>query len=180
MSDTTNHISHWTNLRDGFAAVRELMIVLLIVAFLLVPQRIQQFLHDAGVRSVAGVEFDWQKFKDAQNQIELAKTDMQEVHVQLNTVSSLLAQMQSTDAIPSPSVPTSLNTDLDRNRPPTTLDVDRLLKTIDTARSKSQDIDQRLQQARQYSQDAWTQPVLVPPEQLFGKPPASNTLPVSP
>lgn len=170
MSDSSNHVSHWTNLRDGFAAIRELMIVVLILAFMLMPQRIQQFLHEAGVRSVAGVEFDWQKFKDAQAQIDLAKTDMQDVQVQLNTVSSLLARMQTTEDSSLSSVPMANSGQLNSVQSSSTVDVEKVLKTLEDARSKSQDIDQRLEHARQYSRDALPQPVLLPPEQLFGKP----------
>lgn len=164
-----NGVSHWTNMRDGFAAIRELMIVLLILAFLLMPQRIQKFLHDAGVRSVAGVEFDWQKFKNAQAQIDLAKSDMQEVQIQLNTVSTLLGQLQNSEPPAARSLPSmsALSENLDDS--PRTVDVDRLMRSLETAQSKSQEIDQRLQRAQQYSHDILTNPVLTPPEQLFGK-----------
>lgn len=169
MGDRPNPVSHWTNLRDGFAAVRELMIVLLILAFLLVPQRVGKFLQDAGIRSVAGVEFDWQKFKDAQKQIDLAKTDMQDVQVQLSTVSSLLSRMQPAINNSNPSVTGSIGQPEASRSELNTGDIDQLLKTVESARSKSQDIDQRLQQAKQYSEDVMNQPVLTPPDQLFGK-----------
>lgn len=84
--------SRWTAIRDACAAARELMIIAAVAAFLLMPQRVQKFLSDSGIRSVAGIEFDLQKFKDAQSELRLAQADLQSIQQALDDAGQVLDQ----------------------------------------------------------------------------------------
>lgn len=84
--------SRWAAIRDACVAARELMIIAAVAAFLLMPQRVQKFLSDSGIRSVAGVEFDLQKFKDAQSELRLAQADLQSIQQALDEAGQVLGQ----------------------------------------------------------------------------------------
>lgn len=77
------------------------MIIAAVAAFLLMPQRVQKFLSDSGIRSVAGIEFDLQKFKDAQSELRLAQADLQSIQQALDDAGQVLDQA-STPAATAP------------------------------------------------------------------------------
>ncbi len=68
------------------------MIIAAVAAFLLMPQRVQKFLSDSGIRSVAGIEFDLQKFKDVQSELRLAQADLQSIQQALDDAGQVLDQ----------------------------------------------------------------------------------------
>lgn len=82
MSETP---SRFADFRDGFAAIREIMIVIAILALILVPNKVRAVLETAGIRSVAGIEFDVQQLTDAQNEIAIAQQEVEQVMQTLET-----------------------------------------------------------------------------------------------
>ncbi|TWT79197.1 hypothetical protein CA13_05950 [Planctomycetes bacterium CA13] len=83
MADSTP--TKYATLRDGFAATRELIIVLAMLALLVTPETVRDILNDAGIRSFAGVEFDEETLQD----VEQASARVAELEQQL-----ALAQQQ--------------------------------------------------------------------------------------
>ncbi len=59
--------SKYAAIRDGFAAIRELILVLALLALLFTPTTVRRILQDAGIRSFAGVEFDEQTLIEVEN-----------------------------------------------------------------------------------------------------------------
>lgn len=167
--------SHWSNLRDGVTAVREMMVVVLILAFLLMPGRVQKFLFDAGIRSFAGVEFDTEKLAAAQRELMIAKSGIDDVQSQLDVVTSSLVELQASQEPFSPSH-SSVHDFRTQRSAEMTVDVAGLLDSLQQAQVKSRDINQRIDRARKYSRDSVSQSQLLPPETLFGTPNAGNNL----
>ncbi len=171
-------VSKWTVFRDACTAVRELLLIVAVAAFLLMPQRVQQFLTDAGIRSVAGIEFDLQKFKDAQSELRLAQSGMAEIQEELNTVNRALFA----EAAPAPlgSQRLSENSVLSANRSGPTVDVVQLRRSIQAAQERGQSIERHLKRADQMSRQAVPTEVLTSPEVVFGNRSANAGSPARP
>ncbi len=68
--------------RDGFAAVRELLLVLAMLALFLAPATVREKLSEAGIRSFAGVEFD----ESTLQKVDQAGTSVAEIQQQIADV----------------------------------------------------------------------------------------------
>ncbi|EMB18566.1 hypothetical protein [Rhodopirellula europaea] len=104
--------STFASVRDGFAAIRELILVLAMLALFLTPTTVREILQDAGIRSFAGVEFDEKTLTEVENaesrvielenQLALAQSQLESiaqispnrVDPRLGSVSRLLANAQ--------------------------------------------------------------------------------------
>jgi hypothetical protein len=75
--------SRWSNLRDSFAAIREMLIVVAMLALLLTPTSVRSILERAGIRSVAGVEFDTSTLQESHDQLIAAQTQVDELRNEL-------------------------------------------------------------------------------------------------
>jgi len=110
MSDSI--VSRFASIRDGFAAIREIILVLAMLALLFTPTTVRQVLQDAGIRSFAGVEFDEETLVEVENagdrvaeleeQLVAAKTQLESIaglnanriDPRLGSVSRLLSDAQ--------------------------------------------------------------------------------------
>ncbi|KLU03438.1 putative signal peptide and transmembrane protein [Rhodopirellula islandica] len=99
-------------MRDGFAAIRELILVLAMLALFLTPTTVREILQEAGIRSFAGVEFDEETLTEVENaesrvieletQLALAQSQLESIanissnraDPRLGSVSRLLANAQ--------------------------------------------------------------------------------------
>ncbi|MCM2374882.1 hypothetical protein [Aporhodopirellula aestuarii] len=99
----------FASIRDALAAIREMILVLALLALLLTPTTVRQVLQDAGIRSFAGVEFDEETLVEVENagdrvaeleqQLLAAQTQLESIanlnsnraDPRLGTVSRLLA-----------------------------------------------------------------------------------------
>ena len=75
--------NRWSNLRDSFAAMREILIVVAMLALLLTPTSVRSVLERAGIRSVAGVEFDTTTLNDSRDELIAAQTQVDELRNEL-------------------------------------------------------------------------------------------------
>ena len=75
--------SRWANLRDSFAAMREMLVVVAMLALLLTPTSVRSVLERAGIRSVAGVEFDTSTLQESNEQLIAAQTQVDELRNEL-------------------------------------------------------------------------------------------------
>jgi len=75
--------TRWASLRDFFGAVREILIVGSVLLLVLVPTKVRQVLDQAGIRSVAGIEFDLKSLNEAQAEMSIAQTEMEDLRQQL-------------------------------------------------------------------------------------------------
>lgn len=82
--------SKWSDIRDGFAALRELMILGALLTLLLAPTLVRSILEDAGIRAVAGIEFDVNQFSDAESELEKAKREIAQLSSDLAFVQTQL------------------------------------------------------------------------------------------
>ena len=87
--------SKYASIRDGFAAIRELIIVLAMLALLFAPATIREILNDAGVRSFAGVEFDEQTL----DEVESAHSRVAELEQQLAVAQQQLTSISQSSAV---------------------------------------------------------------------------------
>ncbi len=165
-------ISKWAGLRDLATAIRELLIIIAIGIFFLMPETFKSFLYNSDIRSVAGIEFDWTKYNQAKQDIQFAQMTLEEIQTQLDVAhfaltnstesqnQSQLRQAPATSPMQTSqfSLPPAKQTDM-------TVDVSKLVRTIDSARGKSRDITNRLKRAETN---------LTPPDELFERSSASD------
>lgn len=81
MSDPSPN--RWSNLRDSFAAMREMLIVAAMLALLLTPTSVRSVLERAGIRSVAGVEFDTSTLNQSREELIAAQAQVDELRQEL-------------------------------------------------------------------------------------------------
>lgn len=75
--------SKFTDLRDSFAALREFLIVVAMLSILFAPGRVKSILADAGIRSLAGVEFDTKALAESESEVEQARSHIDRLKNQL-------------------------------------------------------------------------------------------------
>jgi len=75
--------SKYTDLRDSFAALREFIIVVAMLSVLFAPDRVKAILSDAGIRSLAGVEFDTNALAESKFEVEKARNHIEQLKNQL-------------------------------------------------------------------------------------------------
>ncbi len=85
----------YASIRDGFAAIRELIIVLAMLALLFAPATIREILSDAGIRSFAGVEFD----EETLDEVESAHSRVAELEQQLAVAQQQLTSISQSSAV---------------------------------------------------------------------------------
>jgi len=87
--------SKYASYRDALAAVRELIIVIALLALLFTPQMVRQVLDEAGIRSFAGVEFN----EKTLDEVEAAGTRVVELEQQLTMAQQQLSAMAQSSSI---------------------------------------------------------------------------------
>jgi Sec-independent protein translocase protein TatA len=175
MTEPIQTSNPWATLRDAVAACRELMIIAAVAACLLMPSRVQQFLSEAGIRSVAGVQFDARKFKDAQAEMMVAQTDLQTIQETLNQLGQAFQELDSTASVARTRSLNGLEPGLsgsllaEANLSSATLAANRIRTLLKNAQSQSQQVQSRLEHADQLTRQSLPSQVLVAPEVLFGR-----------
>jgi len=82
--------NRWAMVRDICAAARELMIVLAMLALVLFPVLIRNSLERAGIKSVAGVEFELQTLQESRAELSEALQQVDYLEEQLVATQSQL------------------------------------------------------------------------------------------
>ncbi|MGV3484317.1 MAG: hypothetical protein ACO1RT_07855 [Planctomycetaceae bacterium] len=177
----SNPSSRWSDLRDFCSAVREVVLVLAMLSLLVVPSVVRKTLERAGIRSVAGVEFDVENIAQSQDDLNAALVQIEELRNQLATAhqqvqglaeSSPAMALQSTDSpgtfdfkargaapslSPTPSPAPSLSS------------ISRMLATM---KDQAEETDKSLRRSKGHTQKflehAGRQVKLTPPSELFG------------
>jgi len=75
--------SKFADLRDSFAALREFMIVVAMLSIVFAPNRVKAILGGAGIRSLAGVEFDTTALAESEAEVEKARSHIDRLKNQL-------------------------------------------------------------------------------------------------
>ncbi len=82
-------------IRESLAALRELAIVAAIALLVAWPSLVKSTLEKAGVRSVAGLEFDWEQLAEANEEAQVAERTVSAVTVELESVSKQLSSLST-------------------------------------------------------------------------------------
>jgi len=80
----SNPSSKWADLRDFCSAIREVVIVLALLSLLVVPSVVRQVLERAGIRSLAGVEFNIEDIAQSRNELDAALAQIDALRSQLS------------------------------------------------------------------------------------------------
>lgn len=81
-----------SHIRDSFAALREFLIVVAMLSIVFVPDRVKSLLDDAGIRSLAGVEFDTDTLVESEVEVAKAQGHIDQLQRQLAAAQQELAQ----------------------------------------------------------------------------------------
>ncbi len=88
--------SRWSSIRDSCAAMRELLIVVAMLSLLFAQTFVRSILERAGVRSVAGVEFDATTLAESESQLAAAQAQVDELRNQLALTQQQFNQVATT------------------------------------------------------------------------------------
>lgn len=90
--------SRYANLRDGVAALREFLIVAAVLSILFAPNRVKNVLEDAGIRSLAGVEFDARSLAESEADVQQAHRHIKNLQQELKFALANLSEAAGTGA----------------------------------------------------------------------------------
>jgi len=90
-AETPTKFAQW---RDGFAAARELMVICAVLLLLIAPSVVRGSLERAGIRSVAGVEFDAREVAEIQGDLDSALEEVTRIRQQLASANELIAKVR--------------------------------------------------------------------------------------
>ena len=88
----------YANLRDSFVALREFIVVMVMLALLFTPSRVKQILDAAGIRSLAGLEFDTQALKESEAALAEAHRKVVDLKYELAFMQQDLEHVQTADS----------------------------------------------------------------------------------
>ncbi len=91
--------TRYSNLRDSFTALREFIIVVAMLSLLFAPDRVKNILNDAGIRSLAGVEFDTTALEESEAAVEAAQDHILELQHELKLVKHELSKAADSHGI---------------------------------------------------------------------------------
>ena len=156
----------WSQAREAAATVRELIVVGALIALVLTPGNVRELLEDAGIRSVAGIEFDATSLAESEAQLLASQEKMETLEAQLQEAQTQLASMSNA---------ASTGEMLVRSQ--------AVSRMLGAAQSTAHDANDSLGQSKKIHDDvivkarrngrniptqSHRQAELVPPEQLFG------------
>jgi len=93
MPTDQHHPSMLGQIRESLTAARELVIVMAIVLLVAWPSLVKSCLERAGIRSIAGLEFDWEELVAANEETQMAEETVNNVVVELQSVSQQLNEL---------------------------------------------------------------------------------------
>tara|TARA_R110002049_G_scaffold4601_5_gene32553 strand:- start:764992 stop:765579 length:588 start_codon:yes stop_codon:yes gene_type:complete len=85
--------NRWARLRDAFAAMREMIVVMAILGIVFAPDRVQNVLRNAGIQSFAGVEFDVDSLVESEAAVEDAQTNVAQLKQELAAAQQQLSEI---------------------------------------------------------------------------------------
>lgn len=169
--------SRWADLRDFCSAVREVVIILAMLSLLVVPSAVRNVLERAGIRSLAGVEFDVDNIAQSQDELNAALVQIDELRNQLanaqQQVQGLAESSPAIAALPStslsaPSASSAVAPAARTRSSPSLSSISQLLATMQSQAAKT---DKSLRRSKDHTEKflehAGRQVTLVPPEELF-------------
>jgi len=149
--------NRWAMVRDICAAARELMIVLAMLALILFPVLIRNSLERAGIKSVAGVEFELQTLQES-------RTELNEALQQVNYLEEQLVAAQSQLQSVASNARSSGNVEASPG-------LETVSKMLGSMQSQADDTRRTMRRSLDHTdamiQRAGGQTVLTPPEDLF-------------
>jgi hypothetical protein len=92
---TEQPLPRYTNVRDSVTAMREFIIVIAMLSILFAPSRVRGILEDAGIRSLAGVEFDATSVTESEASVKEAHAHINELKQQLALAQQELSKVAS-------------------------------------------------------------------------------------
>jgi len=107
MPEPTNR---WVNLRDICSAIREIVIVAAMLCLLVVPSVVRRALERAGIRSVAGVEFDIENLAQSRDELNSALAQIDALRTQLATAQQQVQGLA--ESSPAVALPMSIAADM--------------------------------------------------------------------
>lgn len=174
MTEPPNTPNRWANLRDICSAVREMVIVAAMLVLLVAPSFVRDSLERAGIRSVAGVEFDMENLAQSRDELDAALATVDSLKSQLEIAQQQVQGLaESSPAIaPSPSIAPMIagNDSVLRSSPsPSLASVSRLLSSM---QNQADETDQSLRRSKLHTdhflEQAGKRINLTPPDILFG------------
>ncbi len=159
--------SRWSEVHAFCAALREVMIVAAIVLLLLAPGSVRSLLERAGVRSVAGVEFDATTLAEAQQELDFAREQMNELRTQLVMAQSRMEAEQNSNTVASlPNLGSLAAPNATQNKAHAMYS--SVSKILNESVRLAENTEQSMKRSSQLHNRVLTRPVLKSPEELFG------------
>jgi exonuclease VII small subunit len=177
MTDQPSTPNRWANLRDICSAIRELVIVAAMLVLLIAPSFVRDSLERAGIRSVAGVEFDMENLAQSREELDSALAMVESLKSKLDVAQQQVQGLAESSPAISPSAslmePTGGGGPMLRSSPsPSLASVSRLLSSM---QNQADETDQSLRRSKdhadQFLENAGRRIQLIPPDVLFGKKP---------
>jgi hypothetical protein len=177
MTDQPSTPNRWANLRDICSAIREMVLVGAMLVLLVAPSFVRDSLERAGIRSVAGVEFDMENLAQSREELDSALAMVETLKSQLDVAQQQVQGLaESSPAIAPPASlmePTGGGVPMLRSAPsPSLASVSRLLSSM---QNQADETDQSLRRSKTHTDNflehAGRKFQLTPPEVLFGKKP---------
>ena len=94
----TPPISRWTSIRESATTVREVIIAISLIALLFTPTKVRGLLEDAGIRSVAGIEFDATSLAESEAELLATQEMIDSLESQLGEAQTQLASISQQDS----------------------------------------------------------------------------------
>lgn len=170
----SNPSSRWADLRDFCSAVREVIIIAAMLSLLVVPSAVRSVLERAGIRSLAGVEFDVEDIAQSQDELDAALVQIDELRNQLATAQQQvqgLADSSRANTALSPAAPSASIAAAPTPTPigsPTLSSISRLLASMERQADKT---DKSLRRSKDHTEkfleQTGRQVNLTPPNELF-------------
>lgn len=183
----TDKPSRWANLRDICSAVREMVIVIAMLVLLIAPSFVKDSLERAGIRSVAGVEFDMDNLAQSRDELDAALAQIDTLRNQLTTAQQQVQGLAESSPMLAPSslapstslaMPSELASPTARSAgstmrvapSPSLASVSRLLASMkDQAEETDRSLRRSKVHADQVLEQASRKMQLTPPQELFGR-----------
>ncbi len=145
----SNPSSRWADLRDFCSAIREVVIVLAIVSLLVIPSVVRKALERAGIRSVAGVEFDVESFAQSRDDLDAALVQIDTLKNQLATAQQQVQGLAEASAVVAIAPSAAALADTSPRFSPSLASVSRLLATMKT---QADETDRSLKRSRSHAE----------------------------
>ena len=164
----SNPSSRWADLRDFCSAIREVVIVSAIISLLVVPSVVRKALERAGIRSVAGVEFDVENLAQSRDELDAALAQIDALKNQLSTAQQQVQGLAESSPAVGASTPLVAGSDSSPRFSPSLGSVSRLLASMKT---QADETDRSLKRskvhAEKFLEQAEKQNELMPPDHLL-------------